>query len=124
MTAKGRRHSGAQLFPGKSTRTSPNTVHITSDIDGCVRTNPPVPPFGKGGRRGDLFGKGGRRGFWGAGELTLIRNYQTAKPLRRVRRSLKSETRTQVSGESHRGRQVSREDAKIAKKSKTGMILF
>jgi hypothetical protein len=26
--------------------------------------------------------------------------------------------------ESHRGRQVSREDAKIAKKSKTGMILF
>ena len=38
----------------------PNTVHITSGTDESVRANPPVPPFAKGGRRGDLFAKGGR----------------------------------------------------------------
>ena len=37
-----------------------NTVHIGFDNDAGSRANPPVPPFGKGGRRGDLFGKGGR----------------------------------------------------------------
>jgi hypothetical protein len=37
-------------------------VHGRSSNEVEARANPPVPPFAKGGRRGDLFAKGGRRG--------------------------------------------------------------
>jgi hypothetical protein len=44
-------------------RATGNAVHLGFGSDASAHTNPPVPPFFKGGRRGDLFGKGGRGGI-------------------------------------------------------------
>jgi len=35
---------------------------LAFDNDASTRANPPVPPFVKGGRRGDLLAKGGNGG--------------------------------------------------------------